>query len=146
MASASNELSIVRNPTTKASARNPLTTSTITRASEPFAGIKPRNRAAKGKTLTTGPRGGGRTLAKLRDHHVEAEHAYLRQLGGSIPTSASADAIRAGFLDALDARRRGDLPDTGPRGGKRWTVRQAIRRSAWHALDHAWEIEDRTSK
>ncbi len=29
------------------------------------------------------------------------------------------------------------------RYGFDWTPRFAIRRTAWHALDHAWEIEDR---
>jgi hypothetical protein len=29
--------------------------------------------------------------------------------------------------------------------GKRWPARYAARRIAWHALDHAWEIEDRST-
>jgi hypothetical protein len=37
------------------------------------------------------------------------------------------------------------LPAAGPRGGKIWTVRTFIRHASWHALDHAWEIEDRIS-
>lgn len=99
--------------------------------------------AAKGKALAKGPRGGGRTLAKIVDHQREAERAYLTKLGGSAPKGASVDEIRVAFLDALEARNRGDLPDVGPRGGARWTAAEAVRRSAWHALDHAWEIEDR---
>ena len=36
------------------------------------------------------------------------------------------------------------LPD--PRTTKRpWSPRYAVRRAAWHVLDHAWEIEDRAS-
>jgi hypothetical protein len=27
---------------------------------------------------------------------------------------------------------------------KLWSPRYFVRRSAWHALDHAWEIEDRS--
>ena len=96
---------------------------------------------AKGTTLSTGPRGGGRALAKIVEHQRESELAYLGQLGGD----RKAKDLRAAFLDALDARRRGELPDKGPRGGRRWTPREAIRRAAWHALDHAWEIEDRAS-
>lgn len=96
-------------------------------------------RTAKGKTLTKGPRGGGRSLAKIVEHQRESELAYLGQLGGD----RKANDPRAALVEALDLRRRGELPDTGPRGGRRWTPRQAIRRSAWHALDHAWEIEDR---
>jgi hypothetical protein len=40
------------------------------------------------------------------------------------------------------------LPMTLPpeaRGGSRWSPRYAIRRSAWHSLDHAWEILDRST-
>jgi hypothetical protein len=99
---------------------------------------------AKGKSLAKGPRGGGRALAKIIEHQTEAERAYLSKLGGSAPKDADVGAVRAAFLDALEARHRGDLPDKGPRGGARFTAAEAVRRSAWHALDHAWEIEDRT--
>jgi hypothetical protein len=27
---------------------------------------------------------------------------------------------------------------------RKWTARYAAHRIAWHSLDHAWEIEDRT--
>ncbi len=29
--------------------------------------------------------------------------------------------------------------------GRKWPVRYAARRLAWYALDHAWEIEDRST-
>lgn len=51
--------------------------------------------------------------------------------------------MRRTFEQMLLARHRGELPDNGPRGGQRWSSPFAIRRAAWHALDHAWEIEDR---
>jgi hypothetical protein len=96
-------------------------------------------RKAKGTALAKGPRGGGRTLAKIVDHHDEALRAYTNKVGGDAKTPD----VRNAFLDAMEARNRGDLPERGPRGGSRWTARQAARRAAWHALDHAWEIEDR---
>jgi hypothetical protein len=34
--------------------------------------------------------------------------------------------------------------DGSPLARRRWTTRYAAHRIAWHALDHAWEIEDRT--
>jgi len=34
--------------------------------------------------------------------------------------------------------------DGGPLAERRWTQRYAARRIAWHALDHAWEMEDRS--
>lgn len=96
--------------------------------------------------LRTGPRGGGRDLDAIREHVADAEHAYLTKLGGVQPADDAAArmrALREAFLDAAEARARGEIDDVGPRGGIRWTAPEAIRRSAWHALDHAWEIEDR---
>ena len=102
--------------------------------------------AAHGRSLAKGPRGGGRTLAKIVDHVHEADRlAYIVSLGAKAPpSSASREEVERAFIDALHAKIRGELPDKGPRGGDRWSARYAIRRSAWHALDHAWEIEDRS--
>jgi hypothetical protein len=50
---------------------------------------------------------------------------------------------RQAILNALEVALKGELPEQGPRGGIRWPPRYFIRRSAWHVLDHAWEIEDR---
>ena len=102
--------------------------------------------AAAGRTLApAGPRGGGRALDKIRSHVAEADAAYLRALGGVPGPNSSWSQIQQDFVDAAYARARGELPDEGPRGGKRWPAPYAIRRSAWHALDHAWEIEDRSA-
>jgi len=99
---------------------------------------------AKGHDLLpSGPRGGGRTLAKIRNHYLEAEDGYLHALGGRSVRADDADEVRRAFVEAAYARARGELPDMGPRGGRLWPAAFAIRRSAWHALDHAWEIEDR---
>ena len=100
--------------------------------------------AAEGKSLRTGPRGGGRDLAKMVSHVREAERAYLAKLGGTKPETDAADpAFRQALLTALAASVQGEIPAVGPRGGARWTPRFFTRRTAWHALDHAWEIEDR---
>jgi hypothetical protein len=105
---------------------------------------------AVGVELTKGPRGGGRDLDKIVEHVREAEVAYLRQLGSRPPPGADRaagglDAIRNAFVDALAARVHGE-PLPNPRKTKKpWLPRYAIRRSAWHALDHAWEIEDRSA-
>jgi hypothetical protein len=103
--------------------------------------------AADGSELAaSGPRGGGRSLAKILDHYLDAEDGYLHALGGKARKGAGASEVREEFIQAVYARARGDLPDTGPRGGRRWPAAFAIRRSAWHALDHAWEIEDRAQR
>ena len=107
--------------------------------------------SARGKALATGPRGGGRNLAKIVLHAVEAESAYLGRLGWKLaplpPDPGEAlDRLRHETRLALDAAARSEIAETGPRGGKRWAARTFIRRSAWHALDHAWEIEDRLAQ
>ena len=101
---------------------------------------------ASGKTLSKGPRGGGRSLARIREHVAQADAAYISSLGAKPPPRGNStwDAIQYALVEALHAKSRGELPDVGPRGGQRWPARYAIRRSAWHALDHAWEIEDRS--
>lgn len=107
-------------------------------------------RAAKGKSLRTGPRGKGRNLAKMVEHVMGAEEAYLSALGWQFRRDAKGavvsqelGALRAAMLDGLRAGVSGKIAPVGSRGGKRWSPRYFVRRVAWHVLDHAWEIEDR---
>jgi hypothetical protein len=97
-----------------------------------------------GVSLRLGPRGGGRQVPKIIEHVREAEAAYVAQLGSRVAGSASMEALREAFLAALTARAAGDEPPNPNKVRKRWLPRYAVRRSAWHALDHAWEIEDRS--
>ena len=100
-------------------------------------------RKAEGVTLTVGPRGGGRQVPKIVEHVREAEAAYVHQLGTKA-SGRSMDELRRTFVEAVRTLAAGEeLPE--PNRVKRpWVPRYAIRRSAWHALDHAWEIEDRS--
>src|SRR3990170_1221726 len=105
--------------------------------------------AASGKELRKGPRGGGRDLAAMIDHVLEADGAYLARvawkLEGGEPQEARSRLTRTrrAISAALDAAAQGRVPARGPRGGRRWPARYFVRRVAWHVLDHAWEIEDR---
>jgi hypothetical protein len=102
--------------------------------------------ASRGAELAAaGPRGGGRALNKIEQHVGEAEAAYVSSVGGARPSSLEPQALRAALAEAVRERNAGLLPATGPRGGRRWPARYGIRRSSWHLLDHAWEIEDRTA-
>jgi hypothetical protein len=99
---------------------------------------------AGGRDLApSGPRGGGRSVEKMTGHVHEAQVAYVSAVGGKSKAGASWSEVEREFVAAIVARNKGELPDVGPRGGERWPAMFAIRRSAWHALDHAWEIEDR---
>jgi hypothetical protein len=102
--------------------------------------------AAEGKVLTKGPRGGGRDLDKIVDHVLGSDESYLSRLGAKAPTSPPRERtgrLRATIFETLERVARDGVPE-GPRGDKRWTPRYFVRRSAWHVLDHAWELEDRT--
>jgi len=78
--------------------------------------------------LRKGPRGGGRDRDKMYTHVLDAELAYASAMGLK---------LKAPDRNALLAALRKPSPDA------RWPVAYTIRRIAWHALDHAWEMEDR---
>ncbi len=96
--------------------------------------------------LRKGPRGGGRDRDKIVDHVVGAETmAYAAKLGLRLrqPEFDDAPAIaaaRAAISERLRTAAHGRRTTADPG----WPPRYAARRIAWHALDHAWEIEDRT--
>jgi len=94
--------------------------------------------AAAPEELRKGPRGGGRDRARIVAHVNEADDAYAREIG-LVTRPKEVLARRAAMLDVLRTPSDGTPP-----AGRRWTLRYAARRIAWHALDHAWEIEDRT--
>jgi hypothetical protein len=111
------------------------------------------DRALAGVTgdLRKGPRGGGREVDAIVGHVVGAEGGYLRMIEGTPPSfeeddaSAALEPVRAAVLEGLERAVVDGIPEKGPRGGARWSARYFVRRDAWHVLDHAWEIEDRSS-
>jgi hypothetical protein len=117
-----------------------------------WAALDAAAEAAAGATLSKGPRGGGRDQDGIVKHALEAQRSYVGSLGGKAPPvdeadlSGSGEAIIKAALDALAQAAHGELPTHGPRGGARWSPRYFVRRSAWHLLDHAWELEDRSTK
>ena len=96
--------------------------------------------------LRKGPRGGGRDRDKMADHVRDAEGAYVRKLGLRLEPPPRNDrpaiaAFRQAIIDVLQRPSKGNaLVEKG------WPQRYAARRIAWHALDHAWEIQDRSDQ
>ena len=121
----------------------------ILRAS--WAAFDAAARAAEGVRLAVGPRGGGRSLAKIVVHVREAEVAYLWKLGGRAPSASDETPrhpmkrLRATWVETLTAVAGGAEPSNPSGARKRWPPRYAVRRTAWHVLDHAWELEDRSN-
>jgi hypothetical protein len=85
-------------------------------------------RAKAPEELRKGPRGGGRDREKMYAHVLDAEVGYGPAIGVRVKKS-DRDALREAFLN--------------PNRDTKWPVAYAMRRIAWHALDHAWEMEDR---
>jgi hypothetical protein len=98
-------------------------------------------------TLRKGPRGGGRDRDEIVDHVLGAEvAAYARKLGirVAVPDRTDTAAVKA-FRETL--LREIARPSNGkPPVEKGWPQRYAARRIAWHVLDHAWEIEDKSER
>jgi hypothetical protein len=100
--------------------------------------------AAAPAELRKGPRGGGRDRDKMIRHVDEADHAYAGVLGLKLPPPDRADPatvteLRTAMLAILRAPS-----DGSPIADRKWPPRYAARRIAWHALDHAWEMQDRS--
>ena len=106
--------------------------------------LRPRRRRGA-EELRKGPRGGGRDRDKVVEHVDGADDAYARTMGikvrgtGPRRRPGAVEAMRAAMLEVLR-----QPSDGSPIAGRKWPPRYAARRIAWHALDHAWEIEDRT--
>ena len=94
--------------------------------------------------LRKGLRGGGRDRDAMLDHVVGAESAYARKIGVKVkqPTFDDREAVSA-MREAI-AAVLGSTSDGSPVVERGWTSRYTARRIAWHALDHAWEMQDRT--
>jgi len=96
--------------------------------------------------LRKGPRGGGRDRDRMVGHVIEADWYYARELGikAKPPVPGDRAAIEASRESVLAVLR---MPSDGkPLAGRKWTARYAARRIAWHSLDHAWEMEDRSTE
>jgi hypothetical protein len=74
---------------------------------------------------------------------------HLSALGPAFhqPDPAHVAEQAAAVGEQIIAERRaippGEVITPRRRYGFTWTPRFAVRRSAWHALDHAWELQDR---
>ena len=90
-----------------------------------------------------GPRGGGRDRERIIRHVNGAEiDEFAKKVGVYTPLDARDSPARlAAHRDALVEAIR----DHNARGvsARNWTVQFVIRHSAYHMLDHAWEMEDR---
>jgi hypothetical protein len=95
--------------------------------------------------MLKGPRGGGRDRDEIVRHVIGWEAVGLaRKVGVVIPpedllTPAGLRAHRPAFVAAMrEHNAQGKMAR-----GRNWTIALLLRHTAFHALDHAWEMEDK---
>jgi hypothetical protein len=95
--------------------------------------------------MRAGPRGGGRDRDRIIRHAVRVESEdFARRVGLHIPedgalTPDGLRRYREAYIAAMRAYNAGDVPGHM----LTWTLPFLIRHSAYHTLDHAWEMEDK---
>jgi hypothetical protein len=94
--------------------------------------------------MRTGPRGGGRDRDTIIRHTIRNESEYFaRRLGLRVPEYAAMTPEglrehRKTYVAAMRDYNAGEIKRM-----RTWTLPYLIRHSAFHTLDHAWEMEDK---
>ena len=95
--------------------------------------------------MRKGPRGGGRDRDRIIRHTIRTESEdFAKQVGLRIPeegalTPEGLRQHRETYVAAMRAYNAGQVE----RRMRSWTLPFLIRHSAFHTLDHAWEMEDK---
>jgi hypothetical protein len=95
--------------------------------------------------LRKGPRGGGRDRDRIIRHVIRNEsEEFAKQVGLRIPEEAALTPEglrehRESYVAAMRAYNAGAVD----RRMRNWNLPFLIRHSAYHTLDHAWEMQDR---
>jgi hypothetical protein len=95
--------------------------------------------------MRKGPRGGGRDRDRIIRHTIRTESEdFAKQVGLRIPeegalTPQGLRDHREAYVTAIRAYNAGQVE----RRMRSWTLPFLIRHSAYHTLDHAWEMEDK---
>ena len=94
--------------------------------------------------LRRGPRGGGRDRDEIINHVFGTERTQMaRKVGVQTPQGVmlTPEGLRAHREDYIEALRA--YHAEGKQAGRTWTLSFLLRRTAYHTLDHAWEMEDK---
>ena len=100
-------------------------------------------RASVSEAMRKGPRGGGRDRDHIVRHTLGAERDWARKLEIRTPANAAiTDPIELSAFrrDYCDALRRFHADG---KTARTWPLRFLIRHTAFHTMDHAWEMQDK---
>ena len=95
--------------------------------------------------MKKGPRGGGRDRDRIIRHTIRTESEdFAKQVGLRIPEGAALtpEGLRQNRQDYVAAMRAYNVGQVARRM-RSWNLPFLIRHSAFHTLDHAWEMEDK---
>jgi hypothetical protein len=94
--------------------------------------------------LEKGPRGGGRNRYEIVRHVVGNEWGDLARKIGVLPPGdvQTPEGIRSHREEYVAAMRAYNAEGKNGRG-RNWTIALLLRHTAYHVLDHAWEMEDK---
>jgi hypothetical protein len=92
--------------------------------------------------MRRGPRGGGRDRDRIVRHTFGAEQDWAKKLGVLTPleamlTGEGLNAHRDAYCNAIRALH------SQSKMARTWPLRYLIRHTAFHTLDHSWEMEDK---
>jgi hypothetical protein len=94
--------------------------------------------------MQKGPRGGGRERDEIVAHVFRNEgEDFAKRMGVPTPETSmlTPDGLRAHRARFVDAIREHNAQ--GKMAGRSWTIPFLVRHTAYHVLDHAWEMEDK---
>ena len=92
--------------------------------------------------LRPGPRGGGRDRDRIVRHVLATEGDFSKRVKAPAALEdMQSRAGRATHRDRYIKAMRGWRAEGRPLGN--WTIPYLLRHTAYHVLDHAWEMEDR---
>jgi hypothetical protein len=95
--------------------------------------------------MRKGPRGGGRDRDTIIRHTVRTESEdFAKKVGLVVPERGALEAgtlapYRSAYVEAMRAYQRGEVK----RSMRSWTLAFLVRHTAFHTMDHAWEMEDK---
>jgi hypothetical protein len=95
--------------------------------------------------MRKGPRGGGRDRDTIIRHTVRVESEdHAKKVGLAIPEGGALEPgalepYRSDYVEGMRAFQRGEVK----RPMRSWTLAFLVRHSAFHTMDHAWEMEDK---
>ncbi len=92
--------------------------------------------------MRKGPRGGGRHRDQIVRHTFGTERDWAKKIGvltpeGAMLTDEGLHAHRDAYRDAIRTFH------SQGKAARTWPLRYLIRHTAYHTLDHAWEMEDK---